>query len=248
MRKPRVGAEIYNDLDDEVVNIFRILRDGRLAADLRRRLQLTPFARTELRDSYREPLDRIDAAHKMIIRSFMGFGSASMTRTHMTGFRSSSNRSEGRKRTTPATDWNHWPAAMEALTERLRGVVIENRDAVDVMSQHDGAHTLHYVDPPYVPSTRSSLHLKNGNCGHYYRHDMDDAGHRRLARSLRKLKGMVLVSGYPCELYDELYPGWQFLEKRHMADGARARTERLWFNAPAARALAQSRAQLTLDP
>lgn len=168
----------------------------------------------------------------------MGFGSAAMTRMHITGFRSSSHRSEGRKATTPAIDWLHWPAAAEALTDRLRGVVIENRDAGAVMLQHDGPLTLHYVDPPYVPETRSSLKLKNGNRGHYYRHDMDDDGHRRLAATLHELEGMVLLSGYPCDLYNkELYPDWVTVQRKHMADGARARTEVLWLNQACAQAL-----------
>lgn len=227
LRKPRSYGEVYNDLDGEVVNVFRVLRDPATAHELRRRLELTAFAREEFKAAYDEPADDIDRAHKMITRAFMGFGSASMTRTHMTGFRSNSNRSG----TTPATDWANWPQYVPQIVERLRGVIVENRQAELVITQHDEARALIYADPPYVQSTRSSLANKNGNRGHYYRHDMDEEGHRALAILLQEAKGMVAVSGYPCALYDEeLYPDWERVTVEHMADGAKPRMEALWLN------------------
>jgi len=242
LQKPRSYGEVYNDLDDGVVNVFRVLRDPTTAAELCRRINLTPFAREEFKAAYGDPVDEIDAAHKMIIRSFMGFGSASMTRMHITGFRSNSNRSG----TNPSQDWANWPRQIEAFTERLRGVVIENRPAHEVMLQHDAATTLHYVDPPYVPTTRSSLKGKNGARGHFYRHDMTEADHATLAESLHRLRGMVIVSGYPCDLYDrELYADWERHERRHMADGARPRIEVLWINPACSAALRAGQSQMT---
>jgi len=226
LQKPRSYGEVYNDLDDEVVNVFSVLRDPVTADDLCRRITLTPFARKEFRAAYEEPSDAIDRAYKMIVRSFMGFGSASMTRMHATGFRSNSNRSG----VPPSVDWSNWPWQVKAITARLRGVVIENRDALKVIEQHDSPATLFYVDPPYVWSTRSSLALKNGNRGHYYRHDMDDDGHRRIADALRSVAGMVVVSGYKSPLYEELYGDWPRFDKETHADGARDRLESLWIS------------------
>jgi DNA adenine methylase len=243
LQKNRCHGEIYNDLDSEVVNVFRVLRDEATAAELFRRIMLTPFAREEFRAAYEPPADDVDAAHKMIVRAFMGFGSASMTRMHITGFRSNANR----QGTNPSQDWASWPEQIRLFTERLRGVVIENRDAEKVMRQHDGEATLHYVDPPYPESTRSSLKNRNGNRGHYYRHDMTDEDHRKLASVLRDLKGMVVLSGYPCELYDkELYSDWIRHETAHMADGARPRTEVVWLNRACHAALERSRSQMRL--
>ncbi len=243
LRKPRSYGEVYNDLDTEVVNIFRVLRDPDKARELYRRIALTPFARDEFRAAYEAPIDDIDAAHKMIVRAFMGFGSASMTRMHITGFRSNSNRAG----TTPAQDWSNWPDQIELFTTRIQGVVIENKDAALVMRQHDSEGTLHYVDPPYPMATRSSLKNKNGNRGHYYRHDMTDEQHRELAAVLKSLQGMVVLSGYACPLYDtDLYAGWHRHETQHMADGARPRTEVVWLNATCAAALERSRLQRRL--
>lgn len=229
LRKPRVSGEVYNDLDSDVVNVFRVLRDPTQSAELRRLLALTPFARDEFKRTYKPPRDQVEAAAFVIARSFMGFGSAASTRMHITGFRTSSKRDQA-SRATPAVEWAGWPDEVPLFCERLAGVTIENRAAIDVMRQHDAPSTLHYVDPPYVQSTRSSLRVKNGNRGHYYRHDMDDAAHRELADYLHTVKGMVVLSGYPSELYAALFADWHRLDRPHMADGARPRMERIWMN------------------
>jgi DNA adenine methylase len=241
LRKPRSLAEIYNDLDRDVVSLFRVLQNPRSAERLRRRLSVTPFARDELRRAYEPAVDAVDGAAKMIVRAFMGFGSASVTRTHMTGFRSSTKR-HGDGSPPPSAEWGNWPDQVRHFVERLRGVVIENRDGLDVMAQHDTPGTLHYIDPPYLQATRSSLKNRNGNLGHYYKHDMTDADHRRLGDGALALEGMVVVSGYPSPLYDrELFAGWERHECRHMADGARPRTEVLWLNPACSAALRTSR-------
>lgn len=235
LRKPRAYGEVYNDLDAEVVNVFRVLQDPARAEVLRRRLELTPFARAEFRAAYEPTDDPVEAAARLVVRSFMGFGSASVTRTHITGFRSNSNRAG----TTPAQDWGNWPWQVPAFVDRLRGVVIENRDALEVIAQHDGEDTLHYVDPPYVHATRSSLSNRNGNLGHYYKHELDDAAHVALIETLKDLKGMVLLSAYPHEIYTSRLGGWTMLEREHLADGARRRREVLWLSPRAADAQRQ---------
>jgi DNA adenine methylase len=233
IRKPRCYGEVYNDLDGEVVNLFRVLQDPTSAARLRELLYLTPFARDEFELVYQPTEDSIERARRLVIVCFMGFGSNGHNNGQRTGFRSNSNRSG----TTPAHDWSNYPDALPAVIERLRGVVIESKDALKVIEQHDGPETLHYVDPPYVHSTRSGRHQ------HDYRHEMSDEDHRRLAGALRAGKGMVVLSGYPCDLYDrELFHDWMRIEKPSFADGARPRTEVLWINAAAAERLGMKRA------
>ncbi len=234
LRKPRVRGEVYNDLDLEVVGLFRILQDPSQSRELERRLRLTPFAREEFLTAYQPTEDPVETARRLLIRSFMGFGSAACNASHATGFRSNSNRSG----TTPARDWQHWPEHLAAFTERLRGVVIESRPAVDVIRQHDFRTTLHYVDPPYPFCVRTGIRW-TAEHDRYYRHELTDAGHRELAETLRSCAGMVVLSGYGCELYDrELYPDWERREKPTHADGARDRTEVLWLNPAVSRRLA----------
>ena len=218
LRKPRCYAEVYNDLDGEIVNLFRVVRDR--GEELQEKLRLTPFAREEFDLSKAKSGDDIEDARRFLVRSFMGFGSNGNNQD--TGFRACSNRSG----TTPAHDWANYPKAFGDVVARLSGVVIENRKAVDCMKQHDSPGTLHYVDPPYVKSSRS-------DDGDDYKFEMTDDDHRELADCLKSLKGMVILSGYPSELYDELYSGWNFLDFAAHADGAKPRVERLWFNVKA---------------
>lgn len=179
MRKAPAYSEVYNDLDKGVVNLFQVMRDEKTANELRRLLALTPFSRDEFFACYAPSEDPVECARRLIVRSFMGFGSNSCNHLRKTGFRASSNRSG----TTPAHDWENYPAAIPAMIARLRGVVIENRPAVEVLEAHDGPDTLHYVDPPYVHSTRQPGNLEN------YSFEMTDDDHCALAVVLQNLRG-----------------------------------------------------------
>lgn len=245
VRKPRSYGEIYNDLDQEVVGLFRVLRDEPTAKRLQELLRLTPFARQEFRDAYEPTDDPIERARRLVVRSFMGFGSnahSSQAKGHRsTGFRANSNRSG----TTPAQDWANYPAAMDALIERLASVVIECRPAIDVMLQHDSATTLHYVDPPYVHSTRAQGN-KYDLGWRMYAHEMTDADHAALLEALSELEGMVVLSGYAHPLYDEALASWKRVELETYADGARPRTEVLWLNGVCQQGLSIEREQLEI--
>jgi DNA adenine methylase len=246
LRKPRAYAEIYNDLDGEIVNLFRVLRDPISAHELIRLLELTPFARAEFELSYLPVTDPIEQARRTAVRSFLGYSTAT-TGKWGTGFRNNSTRTG----TTPAHDWRNYPAALESVVGRLRGVVIENRPAHDVIHDHDGPETLFYIDPPYPYSTRSPRWAGNA-----YRHELTNDDHRALAALLHTIQGMAIISGYPCPLYDdELYPTWTRLERISHADGAAKRTECLWLSPnadraalPLFRAIADANIQYLISP
>lgn len=225
LRKPRAYAEVYNDLDGEIVNLFRVLQSDRNSEKLIRQLNMTPFARREFERSYRPTPHSVERARRLVVRSFMGFGSNAHTIGNRTGFRSFSNRSH----TTPAHDWANYPEQLKVIIERLRGVVIENRPAIEVLGQHDHVEALHYLDPPYLMSVRTDRSRD-------YNHEMNDDDHRELAAFVKTLKGMVIISGYPSPLYEELYHGWLRREKAAIADGAKPRTEVLWISPNAERA------------
>jgi DNA adenine methylase len=241
LRKPRTYAEIYNDLDGEVVNVFRVLRDR--GAELANALMLTPFSREEFDLSYKRAEDPLEQARRTIARSFMGFGSAAAT-GERSGFRANSNRSG----TTPAHDWANLADAVPALVARLRGVVIENRDALQVAVHHDSPDTLHYFDPPYVHSTRSGkmrgTATEGRSSGKAYRYEMDDDAHRQFALVAHSLEGMAVVSGYCCPLYQELFGEWERFDRPAFADGARSRTEVVWLNPACSAALHRARGGL----
>jgi DNA adenine methylase len=200
---------------------------------------LTPFARNEFDLTYEAPIDALDRAHKTIVRSFFGHGTDSVTRSCRTGFRGkmSDNRAFS------AQAWSTYSQAVPFFTARLQGVLIENRDAREVMARLDGEQTLHYVDPPYLISTRSSIQGRS-KATHGYRHELSDDDHGELLVFLGQLKGMVLLSGYPDASYDASLPDWRRIEVSALADGARERTEVLWMNPACAKALDAQRMPL----
>lgn len=217
LRKRRSYDEVYNDLDGEIVNLFRVLRDEQQARRLICLVELTPYARQEFADSYEATDDPVEQARRTLARSFMGFG-ANGTAGAKTGFRAGL-RAAG---TSAAHDWMNFPPHLARAVERLRGVTMENRPAVDVLRFYDDPRALHFVDPPYPHGTRGY-----GS----YRYEMADDDHRELATVLRGLKGMVVLCGYACDLYDlELYPDWHRVTRNTYADGARPRTEVLWIS------------------
>ena len=233
MRKSRTYAEIYNDLDSEVVNVFRVLRDPATAQELERLLRLTPFSRDDFEAAYTPTEEPVEQARRTIFKAFAGHGSDSIHRgkasdTSMftrvcqwkpnTGFRGDSNR----RGTTPAHDWKNYPKQIMRFCERLQGVVIENRPALKVITQYDYPDALIYVDPPYI-------HASRRDPKHGYRHEMTNEDHRKLAEILRSVRGMVIISSYPCALYEELYSDWRCIEKRTRTLGKSA-TEVLWLS------------------
>ena len=212
LRKKRSDTEVYNDLDDELYNLFRVVRER--GTELQEAIRLTPFSRTEFFLSYESSDNPLEQARRTVVRSFQGFGSNSHDMS--TGFRNDSNRNA-------AEDWKNYPPNFDFMIERLRGVIIENTNAQNIIKHHDSCETLHYVDPPYCAVTR--------NYGRDYKYEMTTDDHRDLSAVLRRCKGMVVLSGYACDLYDkELYPDWHRLTKNTMADGAKPRTEVLWLN------------------
>jgi DNA adenine methylase len=226
LQKPRTRSEVYNDLDSNIVNVFRCLRDPLKAEELRKRCALTPFARDEFEFSYEPPIDDIDLAHKTLIRAFFGFGGDAVTRTCRTGFRSAMST----QRQMPAASWANWPDAIPDFVERLRGVVIENDDAMKLLERFDGEQFVRVA----VRALRPALKRRPGRM-HVRRVEIEqrpltDDDHRELARRVRELRGMVMISGYRCPLYDELYGDWQSLSKRSRTESAKIRTEVLWFS------------------
>jgi DNA adenine methylase len=230
MRKERVSHEVYNELSGEMVNLFRVYRDR--GEELAEKVRRTPFSREDYKLSYELSEDPLEQARRTLARSCMGYGSNSLCRSIKSGFRAKSGRTSGMS---AAADWMNLPDKMPALIARLRGVVIEGVKAEDLIRRHDGPEVLFYCDPPYLPKTRSVR--MNGH--HGYDHEMSEEDHVALAELLRAVKGKVALSGYPSELYERLYEGWERHERAGRVDSTGSlrhgtempeRTEVLWCN------------------
>lgn len=228
LRKPRVHSEIYNDLDRDVVNLFRVLREPAKAANLARMLFLTPFDRAEFEAAYEIGGDNLERARKLVVRSYMGFGSDSHNKERATGYRVNATRGGA----SPGGDWRNYPASLAAVVDRLRGVMVENKPAVDIMRRFDLPEALHYADPPYVHATRSAARGE-------YAHEMADSDHEVLAACLHGLKGHVVLSGYRSPLYERLYGAWPSFDKASKTNRKYDRTETVWLNPKAAAAVNQ---------
>lgn len=214
MQKPRCYAEVFNDLDEQVFNLFKVMRDR--SNELYHAIRLTPFSRREFELAHTSHPDPIESARRLLIRSFMGFGSDSASNPERaTGFRHNSNKSG----TTPAHDWVNYVEEISAFTERLRGVVIDSRDFADLFKVHDSEQTLFYLDPPYVEETRKRVGA--------YMHEFNR--HEEMIEIAAAAKGKVVLSGYDSPLYNERLRDWKRVEKPTYADGAKKRTEVLWI-------------------
>lgn len=215
LRKPRVLIETINDLDDEVVNFFEVLVSN--TEGLIHRIQYTPYSRRIWERAWENKGNTpVQKALDFYIRSWMTFGSGQGQKS---GWRYMKRDSSN----IPATDWTKTEHLWQ-VAERLRGVQIECRDAFDVIRQYDTPDTLFYIDPPYLMSTRFDKR-------HDYRHELDNAKHEELAGLLQSVKGMVVLSGYESDLYNDLYAGWQTRQKiSPVNNGAKSKTEKLWLS------------------
>lgn len=215
--------ETYNDLDSEIVNFFRVLREQKEA--LIEAIGLTPFSREEFELAIVSPpqdISDLERARRFFIR-------ARQVRTGL-----AQTASAGRwancvltSRAGMAGAVSRWLGSVEGLSEivqRLLRVQIENAPAIDVINRYDSEETLFYCDPPYPHSSRGDSRA--------YGYEMTDKEHRELARALHTVKGKVALSSYHCDIMDELYSDWRRIEAepKNCHSIKKLRTEVLWIN------------------
>ena len=203
INRPPSPVETYNDLDGEVVNFFRVLREQKDA--LIEQIGLTPFSREEFELACQQSdasLSELERARRFYIR-------ARQVRTGL-----AQKASSGRwahclltSRAGMAGAVSRWLGAVEDLSliaQRLLRVQIEHAPAIEVIRRYDSPDTLFYNDPPYPHGSRGDSNA--------YAHEMTDEQHRELAAVLRAAQGKVAISSYRCALMDELYGDWHVVE------------------------------------
>ena len=226
LRKPRSQVEVYNDLDEEIVGIFRAVQDPLACRELMRRLRRTPYARREFERAFEPSRDPVIRAARAITRAYQSFHHEALFNLGKTTFADARHRSGNGSK---ASEWASYPRSLVAVCRRLQSVVIECRDALEVIRVQDFRDTLFFVDPPYLPATRS----KSG-----YRHELEQTEHVELLERLRAIDGMAVLAGYPSDLYDRILHDWRRVERKHHAAGSlKPRIEVLWINPRAAAAL-----------
>jgi len=215
-------VETYNDLDSELVNFFRTLRDQE--EELIKAIGLTPFSREELilACTPAQGLTELERARRFYVR-------ARQTRTGL-----AQTSSEGRwahcvltSRAGMAGAVSRWLGSVEglsAIAQRLLRVQIENAPAIDIIRRYDTPQAVFYVDPPYVHSARGDTQA--------YCFEMSDADHEELAGVLVNIRGRAVLSGYRTALYDDLYADWRRVDarKRNCHSVRKPRQESAWLN------------------
>lgn len=194
--KSPAPVEVYNDLDSDLVNFMRVLRDrDGMFPDFYNRACLTPYSREEwqfCRDHLNDDPDPVARARRLFVLarfSFSGLVGSS--------FGIDVTASKGGM-VQKASAYQGVLGILPRLSDRLVSVLIENRDFRDLIKVYDTEDTFFYVDPPYMHQTRRSG---------AYKHEMTDDDHRDLVEMLRQIKGKAMLSGYPNDLYDSL--GWE---------------------------------------
>jgi DNA adenine methylase len=216
-------VETYNDLDGEVVNFFRVLREQKDV--LIEAIGLTPFSREEFElalSSDKQRLTNLERARRFYVL-------ARQVRTGLAQTASSGRWAHCRltSRAGMAGAVSRWLGSVEDLPEiaqRLLRVQIEHAPAVEVIQRYDSEQTLFYCDPPYLHETRGDSRA--------YEFEMTDAEHRALAAVLRDVKGRVALSGYDADLMSELYGDWYRTEApaKTIHSVKQPRHEILWTN------------------
>ena len=204
--------ETINDLNGDVVNLFKVCRER--PAELAAAIALTPWAREEYVDCHVIEGDDVERARRFLVRHHQSFGT---TNSNLNTWRNSQSYNSPR---CPA-QWAELPETVMQLCGRLKEAQIENIDALTLIERYDDPQTLLYLDPPYLQSLR-----KRG----MYKCEMTDEGHERLLELITRCKSKVCLSAYDSELYNERLKGWYTDEKPTIAQMGKHRVEKLYMN------------------
>lgn len=202
MHKPRSAAEVLNDTDQEVVNLFRIMRDPIRLLRLVELVRWTPLARDEVIEAMEEADDPIEQARRLLLRSWAALRATPANRW---GAFDDGRRARQARRLPLPNAWSGMPDALHAIADRLSGVIIENRDPCQVILDYDSAHTLFYVAPQIYARPCCTGRSKAGSI-----ETIDLA----LSKTLKQVQGYVVLRGEDSASARELYAGWRRVQSQ----------------------------------
>lgn len=223
-------SEVVNDINGDLMNFWRVLQDKKAFTEFKRRMEATAFSEVEWQEAKTELAQEVGTSRKASIERAVSF--FILARQSMAGrcadFAPISKNRTRRGMNEQASAWMQCVDSLPVVHARLRRVVILNRPALEAIRAHDTVNTTFYLDPPYLPETRSV----QGVFGPF---DMTAEQHEELLATIKGLQGKVLLSGYPSELYDKGLKGWhrhEFdLPNNAAGDIAKRRmTECVWCN------------------
>jgi DNA adenine methylase len=233
-KKPRARIETINDIDGDVVHFFKVCRSR--PDELADALRLTPWARDEREAAYEPTDDPVERARRFAVRCWQTFGASPRISS---GWRQTTAKHSDGGPDNPKL-WARMPQCIREASARLLEAQIENRPAIETIKRYKGERVLIYADPPYVMNTRTAH-------GDNYNHEMTDADHEELLQALIDHTGVVILSGYDCDLYNDLLTGWHKETTRTTAERAAKRIETLWINPAGAELLPARQIQDQLE-
>ena len=216
-------VETYNDIDGDVVNFFRVLRDRH--EELIRSIALTPFSREEFHlavNGSMQGVSDLERARRFYIRARQARTGLAQTAT--LGRWANCKNTSRAGMSGVVSRWLGGVNALQEIAQRLLRVQIENRPAIDVIRLYDDDKTLFYCDPPYMHETRGDKKA--------YGFEMTSEQHWELAETLQQCKGLVAISGYRCDAMDTWYKGWKRFDApaKVIHSTKQMRQESLWMN------------------
>jgi len=212
-KKPPAYIETINDVDGDIVNLFKVCRE--YPEELAAAINLTPFAREEFNSCYNtENGNPVERARRTLVRYHQSFGTSNSSRNSW-----KNTQTAGGPRC--ATMWNYLPDTVIECCERLKEAQIESIDAVELIERYNDADTLIYCDPPYLQDIRKKRIYKN---------EYTEEQHITLLDTILKSKSKIIISGYDNPLYNEKLSKWQSDEIPTTAQMGLPRTEKIWMN------------------
>lgn len=208
--------ETINDIDGNIVNLYRTIRD--YPEELANLVKWTPYAREEYLKSHENIEDNLEQARRFLIRCWQSIRVKTGT---ISGWKCRGTADE----VYHVRQWNRLPEDIFKVADRLKDVQVENYNAIDLIKRYNRSDVLIYADPPYVMATRN---------GAIYHNEMSDMDHLKLMNVLDNHTGPVLLSGYDNDLYNDRLTNWRKEVTRGKAVAGKARTEVLWINPVAA--------------
>ena len=207
------SVETINDINSDVVSLFKILRDR--PEELAELIELTPWARDEYYSSCIKTGDELEDARRFITRCWQAFGARIDARS---GWR---HEKKGTMRASTYHTWLTLHKRIMATAGRLRECQIENKPAVELIKSYNYDTCLIYADPPYMLETRGTK---------LYPHEMTTDDHLEMLIALDQHPGPVILSGYDCSLYNDGLKHWKKETRKAQAEKGQSRTEVLWIN------------------
>lgn len=216
-KRPSV-VETINDLDSDIINLFKVMRERPM--ELEEKLRLTPYSREEYDKSYEDCNNPVEKARRYMVRTNQAIGARL---AYKSGWQNHMQPKTGGT----ACKWHGIADAVHMAAGRLIGdsahlIQIEHMDALHLIERYNRPTVLMYLDPPYLRETRKS--------GRLYKHEMDDDAQIQMLKEIKGSKAKIVISGYDSDLYNQYLEGWKTDTKITNITSAEKAKEKIWMN------------------